>query len=721
MNNYFNIACEQVLNIVKKENNRPIPTSIIIKKILSQKNNNIIKSTIYKAIDKLIEDRYLKKINNKIVLDFIDYPEIPNSYFEAELRSITKQKSGFVDYINNDGENASVFIHNRNLNSCLVGDKVLCIMLDNKKDKPEAKIVKLLSRSKSEYSASWINKNIYIDNQKFYLNPILDYNGHIPNNSKITVALKKTLNNNAYFSFKEFIGKIDEAGVDIDAIIIDHDFDLKRNENVCQESKKITYSLNEKDKSIRKDNRHISYVSIDPKTSKDMDDAIYVKKEKDYFLLSVAIADVSYYVQANSILDQDAFNRGTSVYLADRTLGMLHENLSNNICSLNPNVDRFAIVTDIIIDFNGKTINKKVYPAIINNKAQLSYDIVDEYYENPESSSLDNNIKKQLSDSLELYKIIRKQKKSQGYIDLDLKEFELVLNEQGKVTEIKTKVRKDSHKMIEDFMVKTNETVTEIAMENDLPFIFRIHNNPTNEKIVKFCIESKKNKFEIPTSVDWNEVKSSDYVDILEKNIDHFNLELLRKLVLKSMEKAEYSTTNIGHFGLASELYTHFTSPIRRYSDLIVHRILWMFYFNKESYKNEERETLVNNLNSICEQCNKTEIRAVSLERTVFSYKVCEYMEQFVGNVFNAKISAITSFGMFVEIQNGVEGLIPISSIVDDYLVYDEEKMVLISEKTNKIYSLGDELKVKLSAVNRFAGKIDFLLIGRISNGVSDK
>lgn len=719
MNSFFNEACEKILDIVKKENNRPIPVSIIIKKILSNPNNKISKNTIYKVVEKLINDKLLKKINNKLVLDFIEYPEIPNSYFEAELKSITKQQAGFVEYTNDASELVSVYIHNKNLKSCLIGDKVLCIFLNNKRDKPEAKVVKLLSRTKTDYTASWINKTLYIDNQKFYLNPFLDSNQYIENNSKVLVTLKKTLNSNAYFNLKKVIGKIDDSGVDIDSIIIDHDFPLKRDLQVCSLAETISYNLSEKDKLLRKNNTHIPYVSIDPSTSKDMDDAIYVKKERDYFVLSVAIADVSYYIKSGSLLDKDAFERGTSVYLADRTLGMLHENLSNNICSLNPNIDRFAIVTDIIIDFEGNTINKEVYPAIINNKAQLSYDIVDEYYEHPTKSTLNNEIKKQLDDALELYKLIRSKKKNKGYIDLDINEYELVLNEKGKVSQIQLKSRKDSHKMIEDFMVKTNETITEIAIQNDLPFIYRIHAHPTNEKIKKFCVEAIKNKFEIPTTVDWSEVKSLDYVSIIDNNIDHSNIELLRKLVLKSMEKAEYSTNNIGHFGLASEFYTHFTSPIRRYSDLIIHRILWMFYFDKSSYTDSERDELSNQLNKICEQCNKTEIKAVSLERTVFSYKVCEYMEQFVGNVFSAKISTITNFGMFVEIDNGVEGLIPLNTINDDFLIYDEEKMVLISERTNKIYSIGDKLKVKLSSVNKFAGKIDFVLIGRISNGIS--
>lgn len=715
INNYINDACQQILDIVKNENNKPIPTSIIIKKIFSNSSNKLLKKTIFKAIDILINEKYLRKLsNNKIVLDFIDYPEIPNSYFETELKSINKQKAGFVDYINNNNEIISVFIHNKNLNSCVVGDKVLCILLDNKKDKPEAKIIKLISRSKIKYTASWINKQLYIDDQKFYLNPILDSSNYIPNNTKVLLKLKRTLNNNAYFLFDEIIGQISEVGIDINAIIIDHDFELERNNEVCIESKKISYKLSNKNQDIRKNNTHIPYVSIDPATSKDMDDAIYVKKEKDHFLLSVAIADVSYYVKENSILDKDAFKRGTSVYLADRTLGMLHENLSNNICSLNPDVERFAIVTDILIDFNGQTLNKTVYPAIIKNKAQLSYDIVDEYYENPNNSNMSNDIKKQLNDSFELYKIIRKTKKKNGYIDLDIKEYELVLNDNGKVEQIKTKIRKDSHKMIEDFMVKTNETISEIAFENELPFIYRIHNNPEKTKINKFCVEIEKNNFLVPKNINWSELSSFDFVSIIKKNTNHISIELLRKLVLKSMEKAEYSTKNIGHFGLASELYTHFTSPIRRYSDLIIHRILWMFYFDKNSYTQSQKDELINNLDNICEQCNKTEIKAISLERTVFSYKVCEYMEQFIGNTFSAKISAITSFGMFVEIDNGVEGLIPISSIIDDYLIYDEEKMILKSEKTNTTYSIGNNLKVKLNSVNKFSGKIDFLLIRKV-------
>ncbi|MDE6289206.1 MAG: ribonuclease R, partial [Ureaplasma sp.] len=453
-------------------------------------------------------------------------------------------------------------------------------------------------------------------------------------------------------------------------------------------------------------------ISIDPADSKDMDDAIYVEKlENGDFFLSVSIADVSHYVKQNSELDKDALTKCTSVYLVDRVLPMLHHNLSNNLCSLNPNIERFCLTCDMVFDKTGKMISKEIYPAIMINHNRLSYDIVNEYFET-KTSDLDKKTLKVLNDGFELYSIIRNKKYKEGYVDLDIKEPKVICDDEGNPVDIFFKPRGDAQKMIEDFMIACNEAVTKIADELKLPFIYRVHDKPDIIKITKLTTELKKLRFK-NNIILGQEITPKDITELLENNKDSTSLDMLNILILKSMQKAQYSTNNIGHFGLASEQYTHFTSPIRRYSDLIVHRIFWMFLFDRNSYSDNERKILIDRLENDSDLCNIKEVAAVELERDVMSYKIAEYMEKFIDRTFEAKITTVTSFGFFVELENTVEGLVSINSLEDDFYTYDPEEMILIGKRTQKIYTMGMNVKVKLVAANKFTRKIDFIIEGK--------
>ncbi len=717
MNKYIQKAIDITLQKIKEENGKPIPVGVLINKI-KDTNPSIRKNDIYVAIEYLIEEKYIRRnYLNKLVLDYVELEVDYSQYYEGTLVNLNSTGSGFISYQENDGEKQTFFVHNKNLLGALIGDKVLFVklikeILDPEKELVNAKITKILDRPKTMYSASLVNNEIIMDDTKFYLVPELDKNYEIPNNSKILLKIKENDNKRCIFTLEKIIGKIGKKGVDIDSIILDSGFKLKFDKEIDEISESIKWDISDKDLKIRKDIRERHIISIDPADSKDMDDAIYVEKlENGDFFLSVSIADVSHYVKQNSELDKDALTKCTSVYLVDRVLPMLHHNLSNNLCSLNPNIERFCLTCDMVFDKTGKMISKEIYPAIMINHNRLSYDIVNEYFET-KTSDLDKKTLKVLNDGFELYSIIRNKKYKEGYVDLDIKEPKVICDDEGNPVDIFFKPRGDAQKMIEDFMIACNEAVTKIADELKLPFIYRVHDKPDIIKITKLTTELKKLRFK-NNIILGQEITPKDITELLENNKDSTSLDMLNILILKSMQKAQYSTNNIGHFGLASEQYTHFTSPIRRYSDLIVHRIFWMFLFDRNSYSDNERKILIDRLENDSDLCNIKEVAAVELERDVMSYKIAEYMEKFIDRTFEAKITTVTSFGFFVELENTVEGLVSINSLEDDFYTYDPEEMILIGKRTQKIYTMGMNVKVKLVAANKFTRKIDFIIEGK--------
>lgn len=723
MNRYIQKAIDVTLQKIKDENGKPIPMGILINKI-KDTHPNIRKNDIYIAVDYLIEEKFIRRnYLNKLVIDYIELPADYSQYYEGTLVNLNNTGNGFVSYQINETEKETYFVHNKNLMGALIGDKVLFVKLikeivDPEKDLVNVKITKILERPKLCYTASYFNHDIKMDDTKFYLTPILDKRYDIPNGSKVLLEIKENDNKECIFSLKKIIGKIGTKGVDIDSIILDSGFKLKFDEEINKISEDIKWEVSDKDLKIRKNIKDRHIISIDPADSKDMDDAIYVEKlDNGNFFLSVSIADVSHYVKQDSKLDIDALSKCTSVYLVDRVLPMLHHNLSNNLCSLNPHVERFCLTCDMIFNNKGEVISKEIYPAIMINHDRLSYDIVNEYFET-KNVDLSSKTLKVLDDGYELYSIIRNKKYKEGYVDLDIKEPRIICDSEGNPVDIFFKPRGHAQKMIEDFMIACNEAVTVIANELNLPFIYRVHDKPDIIKITKLTTELKKLKFK-NSIVPGQEITPMDITNLLEANKDSINLDMLNILILKSMQKAQYSTNNIGHFGLASQQYTHFTSPIRRYSDLIVHRIFWMFLFDKDSYSNEQRQTLINRLENDADLCNKKEILAVELERDVMSYKIAEYMEKFINKTFEAKITTVTSFGFFVELDNTVEGLVSINSLDDDYYTYEPEEMILIGKKTQRIYTMGMTVKVKLVGANKFSRKIDFIIEGNKNENTS--
>ena len=460
-------------------------------------------------------------------------------------------------------------------------------------------------------------------------------------------------------------------------------------------------------KKDRKDLTDVTIFTIDGDDTKDIDDAVSIKKEDGYYILGVHIADVTNYVKEGSPLFESAYEKGTSSYLADTVLPMLPHELSNGICSLNEGVDRLTIRCVMKIDTRGKIVDHDIFPSVINSKKKMTYknvnkiimeDIIPEGYEN-------------FADDLklmhELAQILRKEKINRGYIDFDLDEAKIIQDENGKAIDVVKRQQLDGEKLIEDFMIAANETVATHIYNMDLPFVYRIHGKPNPEKIEDFVNFVKLLGYKLDVSTE--DITPKKMQDILDSLHEKKEFEILSDMLLRSMKKAVYSSNNIGHFGLASKIYTHFTSPIRRFPDLMVHTLLHKYLF--ENMVNMPTIRYYENyLPDACEHASKKEVDAQSAEREVLDMKMAEYMESHIGQEYTGIISGVTNFGLFVKLPNLIEGLVHISTL-KGFCTYVPNLLSLVSDGKIR-YSLGQQVKVRVTGASKENSTIDFEIIG---------
>lgn len=702
----------KILEIIRNEKGRPILPGIVYKKIEPFFQN---KRDVYRAIDLLISEGTLKYLpNNKLVLEYENAEVDHSTEFEGYI-FLNAKNDGFVKRLNS--ENVEVYINKKNVNSALNGDKVVCALM--KKDDPLKKlkdgiIVKIIERNKDFFTATFFVENnsyrVVVDDQKMNLPIILDDISGLVDGHKILIKLSRFDNGQAYGSVSRIIGHKNSVGTDVLSIVYDNGLEPEFSDEVLNASKSFNLNINEIERSKRKDLTNLDIITIDPKESKDLDDAIYVEKHGDNYKLYVCIADVSYYVTSNSIVDKEAFKRGTSIYLVNQVIPMLPHNLSNDICSLNPDVERLAMTCEILIDKKGDFIDIKVYDSIIKSKRRFSYDEVNHFFSDNESLKNDSKeIKDMLLVSFELYKILRYAKNQRGYINFSVSEPKIVLDENEKIIDILKKQTGDAQMLIENFMVAANEAVTINFNQHHKKFVYRIHNKPDEKKINSFKIEAKKLNFKIDDSV--KDMQPNTISKWLENNKDNSNKELINLILLRAMAKAQYSTLNIGHFGLSSQQYTHFTSPIRRYPDLVVHRLYRMFLIDRERYSNNERSEIMNSLKEICEHSSKSEIIATDIERDVNSMKFAEFMEDKIGNEYDGFVVYVTNFGVFVQLKNTIEGLVKLENIRNSYFEYDANEQQYVEKNTKKILTLGTQVRVKVIGASKSTSKISFEII----------
>ena len=587
----------------------------------------------------------------------------------------------FVEIDVHDYEGIVINILKRNLNT-LVGEIVkkhnkLCFLLDDKK------------------------KNINIEITKESIERCVE-------GQKVLVRIIKELKTNNYLGeITKVLGHKNDPGIDILTIAYSHDINNDFDENVQNELKNMPMHVDEKDMEGRIDLRNEIIFTIDGDDTKDIDDAISIKKEGENYILGVHIADVSNYVKEGTALYETAYSKGTSSYLADTVLPMLPHELSNGICSLNENEDRLTISCIMTVNTKGKIVDHDIFLSVINSKKKMTYKNVNKILMEDTIPEGYEPYVEHLKLMNELSKILRNAKIANGYIDFELDEAKIVQDENGKAIDVIKRVQLVGENMIEDFMVAANETVATHITNMELPFVYRVHGLPRAEKIEDFLNLIKQMNYQV--SVDTNNITPKTMQDILKSLHDKKEFKILSDMLLRSMKKAVYSPDNIGHFGLASKIYTHFTSPIRRFPDIIVHTLLHKFLFeNKidlETIKYYEA-----NLPIMCEDASQREQCAVEAEREVLSMKMAEYMEDHIGEEFDGVITSVTNFGLFVQLENLVEGLVHISTL-NGFYTYVPELLSLVSQNNIK-YTIGDDVKIKVVKASKENKTNDFELIG---------
>ena len=627
--------------------------------------------------------------------------------------------SGFVKI---EGEEDEVFIPSISTNGALNGDKVQIVIYKKKEEdrRAEAKIVKILKREKETVVGIFQKSRNYgfvvPDDKKFGTDIFIPKNKckEAKNNDKVIAKITKYPKDrkNAEGEITEVLGNINQAGIDMLSVIKEFDLPNEFPSFVKKEAENIAQTIDKKYIKSRKDLRDNIIFTIDGEDAKDLDDAVSVTKNEDgNYVLDVHIADVSYYVKEDSNLDKEAILRGTSVYMFDRVIPMLPFELSNGICSLNAGEDRFALSCTMEINEKGQVISSDVYKSIIKVTERMSYTDVNKIINNQ-----DEKVLKRYSKYIEKFKlmeelayILKDRRLAQGYLNLDIPESKIVLDKNGRAIEVKKYETTFANEIIEQFMLTANETIAEKFYWLESPFIYRVHEEPDYEKIKetnKFLSNIKKK-----IKVTKDNIKPKEFSDVLEDLKGTEYEKVISTLILRTLKVARYESENKGHFGIASKYYCHFTSPIRRYPDLFIHRVISEYIANNYNLAQERMEDLKSKAEKYAESSSETEKIATKAEREAENIKKAEYMESKIGEEYTAIVSSITSFGMFAELENTVEGLIRFENMGNEYFIYDEERKHLIGERTHKTFKIGDKIKIRVIEANKMLRRISFELI----------
>ena len=698
---------EKILSILKESDK-----ALSIDELDSALNLNTIEETKeFSDALRELEDSYEIYRSNKN-----RYMLLENSNLRKGILRMNKKGFGFVEV---SGEEEDIFVAPDNINKALNNDTVIVEILNkNSGEKREGRIVKTLERD-----LSTIVGEIYFKKDKGYIIPDdkkLDIQLEIDRDKshgavdghKVVVKILRNITKNRYKGeVVRIIGHKNDPGVDILSIVCKYEINDTFPEEVIEELDSIPEEVREQDKKGRKDLTDVTIFTIDGDDTKDIDDAISIEKlQNGNYKLGVHIADVSYYVKEGSPLDKEAMDRGTSVYLVDRVIPMLPHKLSNGICSLNPGVERLAISCVMEIDNNGKTVDYEIFPSIIKSRLQMTYKKVNQVIEKNEIPEGYEPFVNDLKLMDELSQIIRKAKINRGYIDFDVDEAKIIVDENCHPTDIVLRNRGRGENLIEDFMIQANECVATHIFYMDLPFIYRVHEYPKEEKIRDFISFVQSLGYTVKFNA--KDISPKAIQNLINQLKDKKEFKVLSSLLLRNMQKAIYLPQNLGHYGLASKCYTHFTSPIRRYPDTTVHRLLRTYLFNDDMSNqtiNKWQEKLV----YIAENSSFKERESVECEREVEDMKMAEYMEDHIGEEYKGIISGVTNFGMFIQLDNLVEGLIHVNDM-KDYFSFDEVTQSLIGERTKEKFTLGDEVLIKVKAASKEAKTIDFELVKRL-------
>ena len=663
----------------------------------------------------------LRKMEEEVIIYCSNkgrYMMLEKSHLRKGVLRANKKGFGFVEIENMEDD---VYIAPENMNGAIHDDIVLVEITSKMNlDRLEGRILKVLKRQVERYIGE-INfdqkgvGHIRLDDSKIKLDIMIAKEDSLNavDGHKVVVELIKKLNNNSKYSGKvvEIIGHKNDPGVDILSIVYKYKINTEFPEDVKEEVKNIPMEVRDIDLVGRRDLRNLEIFTIHGDDTKDIDDAISIElMNNGHYKLGVHIADVSYYVKEGSPLDNEAMERGTSVYLVDRVIPMLPHELSNGICSLNPNVDRLAISCVMEFDHDGKQLDYEIFPSVIRSRIQMTYKKVNSILEDNVVPEGYESYEKSLRLMEELAQILRKMKVKRGYIDFEVDEAKILVDKDCKPVNVVLRDRGAGEKLIEDFMIAANECVATHIYFMSLPFIYRVHEVPKEEKLRSYLSFVGSLGYQVPG--DLKDTSPKTVQKIIKYLEDKPEFKILSSLLLRSMQKAVYRPENLGHYGLASQCYTHFTSPIRRYPDTTVHRLLRTYLFNKELDMGTIRKW-EEKLIYISEHSSSRERASVDCEREVEDMKMAEYMEGHIGEEFQGMISSVTSFGMFVELDNLIEGLVPLRDM-KDFFHYDEEHMTLTGERSHVKYTIGDKLLVKVVRASKEDKTIDFEVVRKL-------
>lgn len=632
---------------------------------------------------------------------------------------IQGNKKGFAFLIPNNKGIKDMFLPAENLAGAMNNDRVIVRLTVGELNtrKSEGEVIRILERANEKivglFEASKNFAFVIPDDPRIYQDIFIskgDFNGAMTGHKVVVeITVWPDSRRNPEGKVIEILGHKDEAGTDIISIIRSHNLPEEFPEAVENQASSIPELVSEEDIKNRRDLRDKVIVTIDGEDAKDLDDAVGVEKlPNGNYLLGVHIADVCHYVTERSHLDNEAFKRGTSVYLVDRVIPMLPRRLSNGICSLNPQIERLTQSCDMEIDSKGKVVKYDVYESVIKTKERMTYKNVNKILtdKDPDTMERYKDLIPTFESMHELMQILGKRRATRGSIEFEFQETKIILDEKGKPVEIRPYDRGISEQIIEEFMLVCNETIAEDMFWKEAPFVYRVHEDPAPEKIEAFNEFIYNFGYHLKGA---DEIHPKALQQLVEKIKGTREERIISTLMLRSLRKARYTSTNMGHFGLAAKYYCHFTSPIRRYPDLIIHRIIKEGLHGKLVGK--RLAELHGKLEQMADHCSIRERVAEEAERDVEDLKKAEFMKERVGQEFEGIISSVTSFGMFIELENTVEGLVRISNIDDDYYTFDEKHYSLIGERSKKTFRIGDVVKIRVDKVDVTNRNIDFALI----------
>ena len=692
---------ERILKLLHQKKNTSL-TSIEINDMLGF-NSVEEYSELEKILDKLVCEGKIYYSEKKK-----RYTPIENTNFKTGKLLVNPKGYGFV-VLDESFKEADIYINKVNLADARNNDIVLIeIINDHTK---EGKVVRILKRDESIIVGLVVEHDgkIYVKPDKEGYNEIYIpsdmTNGAVPGHK---VLVKPVITGHEYIGeITKIIGHINDVGIDILSFVYQYEFNPVHTDEVLEAVSSIPTEVLPEEMEGRLDLREEVIFTIDGDDTKDIDDAISIKKiSPDVYELGVHIADVSHYVKKDGIIDKDAYERGTSVYLVDRVIPMLPHKLSNGICSLNPNVDRLALSCIMNINSKGHVIKYKIAKSLIRSRKQMTYNCVNAILEENTVPVGYEPFVNDLKLMNELSNILRRKMVNHGYIEFNRPEAKILVDENCHPTEITLREQRTGEKLIENFMIVANETVAGYIEDMKVPGIYRVHDKPNKEKLEVLLKFLNRKGYNIKADI--SKFKATDYQRLLKLFVGKPDEVILNTFTIQTMAKAKYSDINIGHYGIGSKRYAHFTSPIRRYPDLTLHRLV------KEYTEHNDSKTVSywkNKLFDIAIQSSKKEQDAIDCERDVEKMKKAEYMESHIGEEFTGIISGVLEFGFFVELENTCEGLVRIDSLGGDYYIYNKELNAIFAKNSKKSFMYGDKVKVKVIAASKETSQIDFELI----------